>query len=252
MLAQIDLPALWLAIGVFVLAVGMAWLFRHYQITDSVGLIAVLVLPVAAYGVASGYVAKISLPGGWAAEFRQVAAAKVSPAPLVAEVQDLSVIEKGGVAAIREHLAGLVPGRPIAISLRLGRQGYYNEAAIAQYIRAFLRFDPDLTVIFVSHDAGQFVASANGNAVLAAAEVQDYDQRLLRALEAGDLAALRQVMVLTTATVSADTTNADALSRMVADGVDAMIKVDPAGKAVGVVRRDEIISRLMINLAAPV
>ena len=247
--SAVDPVALGLAVGVFVLAVGVAWLLRRYQVTDSVGFIAVIVLPFAAYGVASGYVAKISLPGGWAAEFRQIATAQIRPAPLAEEVEDLSIIEKGGLEALQQYRDSLEVGKPIAISLRLGRLGYYNENAIADYIRVFQPFDPNLTVIFIEGESGRFVASANGNSVLAAVVVQDFNKIFLNALEGSDLLALRRLVVLTTASVSAETTNAEALHLMVQEGVDAIIMVDPAGQATGVVRRDEIISRLMVKLA---
>ncbi len=245
----VNTGAFGLAVAVFLLAVGIVWLLRHFQITDSVGFIALIVLPIAAYGVASGYIAKISLPGGWGAEFRQVAMAQIKPTPLAAEVQDLSIIEKVGLSAIQDYRDKLEVGKPIAITLRLGRQGFYSESAITEYIRAFLTFDPNLTVIFIENQSGRFVASANGNSVLAAVEVQDPDRRFLHALEASDVLALKRLVVLTAASVSADTTNAEALKKMVDDGVDAIIKVDPAGQAVGMVRRDDIISRLMLKLA---
>ena len=247
--SAVDPVALGLAVGVFVLAVGVAWLLRRYQVTDSVGFIAVIVLPFAAYGVASGYVAKFSV-AGFALELRQIATAQIKPARLAEEVEDLSIIEKGGLAALQQYRDSLEVGKPIAISLRLGRLGYYNENAIADYIRVFQPFDPNLTVIFIEGESGRFVASANGNSVLAAVVVQDFNKIFLNALEGSDLLALRRLVVLTTASVSAETTNAEALHLMVQEGVDAIIMVDPAGQATGVVRRDEIISRLMIKLAA--
>ena len=246
--SAVDPVALGLAVGVFVLAVGVAWLLRRYQVTDSVGFIAVIVLPFAAYGVASGYVAKFSV-AGFALELRQIATAQIKPARLAEEVEDLSIIEKGGLAALQQYRDSLEVGKPIAISLRLGRLGYYNENAIADYIRVFQPFDPNLTVIFIEGESGRFVASANGNSVLAAVVVQDFNKIFLNALEGSDLLALRRLVVLTTASVSAETTNAEALHLMVQEGVDAIIMVDPAGQATGVVRRDEIISRLMVKLA---
>jgi hypothetical protein len=250
MLSQIDTPALWLAVVVFVIAVVVAWALRRFQIADGVGFVTVVILPLAAYGVASGYVAKITIPGGWAAEFRQIAAAKITPSPLADAVEDLSIIEKGGIEAIQGYRENLEPGKPIAISLTLGRQGYYSQTAIAEYIRAFLTFDPNLTVIFVDQASGQFVASSNSNSVLAAVEVEGGEQPFIRALEGGDLELLRRLVVLTTATVTETTSNAEALQAMVADGVDSIIKIDAGGTPIGLVRRDEIVSRLMITLAS--
>jgi hypothetical protein len=250
MLSQIDTPALWLALGVFVVAVVVAWVLRRFQITDGVGFVTVVILPLAAYGVASGYVAKITIPGGWAAEFRQIAAAKITPTPLAEAVEDLSIIEKGGIDAIRGYRESLEPGKPIAISLTLGRQGYYSQTAIAEYIRAFLTLDSGLTVIFVDQATGQFVASSNANSVLAAVEVEGGEQPFIWALESSDLDALRKLVILTTATVTETTSNADALKAMVADGVDSIVKINAGGTPIGLVRRDEIVSRLMITLAS--
>lgn len=251
MFAQIDPRALGLAIFVFFLAVSVAWALKRFQITDGVGFITVILLPFIAYGVASGYVAKITVPGGWAAEFRQIAAAKIAPSPLPVEVEDLGIIEKAGIEAIRGYRENLQPGKPLAISLSLGRGGYYSPEAIAAYIRAFLTFDPNLTVLFVDAETGSFVASSNANSVLAAVEVTGGEQPFIAALERGDLDLLRRLIVLTTATVSSSTTNTEALQAMVADGVDSIVKTNEAGVAVGLVRRDDILSRLMITLATP-
>ena len=250
MLTQIDSQALWLAVVVFILAVSVAWALKRFQITDGVGFITVMLLPIAAYGVASGFVAKVTLPGGWAAEFRQIAAAKITPAPLADAIEDLGIIEKGGIDAIQGYRESLQPGKPLAISLSLGRQGYYAQDVIVEYIRAFLTFDPNLTILFVDDSSGKFVASSNANAVLAAVELADGQQRFISALESGDLDQLRSLIVLTTATVSETTTNTQALQAMVADGVDSIIKTNAEGVAIGLVRRDEIVSLLMITLAS--
>lgn len=249
MFQSVDKPAAMVAVAVFVIAFAIAWALKRFQVTDSVGFIALVLLPLAAYGVASGYVSKISAPGGWAAEFRQIAGDRIKPTRLADEVQDLSIIEKAGLSVLEDARQRLEPGKPVAISLRLGRPGYYSERAIATYIRGFLTFDPDLTVIFIENDNNRFVASTNGNAVLAAMELGEFDRRLVEAMEASDLLALRRLVVLTGNSVGEDTTNAEALQMMVADGVDAIIKTDSDGKAVGLVRRDDIVSRLMVKLA---
>ncbi len=124
--------------------------------------------------------------------------------------------------------------------------------AIILYIKTFLTFDPDLTIIFVNDRTGRSNASTNASSVLAALTLQrgdgSYDDSFVRALEAGDLIALQRLVVLTTSSVTAETTNAEALRMMVDDGVNSIIKVDAEGTAVGIVRRDQIISSLMLGL----
>jgi hypothetical protein len=246
----IDPTALAIALAVFAVAVAVTWLIKRLAITDGLGLIVLVALPAVAYGVASGYVERISLPGGWAAEFRDIAAARIEPAPLIDAVDDLQIIEKGGIGALRGHIEALRPGQPIAVSLTLRRTNYYSARAIEAYIRAFQAFDPNLTVIFVERDNGRFVASSNGHSVLAAVDAEEGGgSAFVDAIEAGDVLALRRMVVLTTNTVDERTTNAEALRLMLRDGVDTMVKTAPNGRPVGIVRRDVIISRLIVQLA---
>ncbi|MEE8454687.1 MAG: CBS domain-containing protein [Limibaculum sp.] len=248
MFDKVDYTALGVAVAVFLIAAFIAWIIKRLNITDGVGFIALVVLPLAAYGVASGYVSEITTPGGWGAKFREVAGARIEPAPLADEIEDLMIIEKGGVSAIQRYRENLTPGRPIALTLQLGRSGYYNQRAIATYIRAFLTFDPMLTVVF---EEGQrrFAGSSNGNSVLAALELDD-NRRLLGAIEDADLLKLKDLIVLTTNFVTPVTTNSEALNMMLRDGVDAIVAVDDQRRATGIVRRDEIVSRLMVKLAS--
>ena len=54
-----------------------------------------IILPVAAYGVATGLIKKFTTPGGWAAEFRKVASTETRPTRFVQEVDELAIVEKG-------------------------------------------------------------------------------------------------------------------------------------------------------------
>ncbi len=186
---NINLTALFVAIAVFVVAALVAWILKRYSITDSAGFIVLVVLPIATYGIVSGYVSKITLPGGWAAEFREVAAAIIEPTALVEEVQGLEIIDKTGIDAIQNYLAEIDVGKPVAISLVLGRKNYYSDRAIITYIQAFQTFDPNLTVLFVEENTRKFVASTHGTSVLAALQLdfQSGNQRFLGALEDADL-----------------------------------------------------------------
>lgn len=249
MYSQINWPAFGLASMVFVLAVVVAWALRRFSITDSVGFIALILLPLAAYGVASGFVSKISLPGGWAAEFRAAAGSSINPSPIADRVENLSIIEKGGVNEIDDIRRRLEPGKPIAITLDLGRTGYYSPSAIAIYIRSFLTFDPQLTVIFLREDR-RFAASTNGQSILAALEIAEYGRRFISAVESSDLLALKDQIVLTTGSAVLETSNSAALQLMVNDGVETLVVLDRERKPSGIVRRDGIVSELMLTLTS--
>ena len=223
MFEQIDVNAAGIAVAVLVVAGLLAWISKRFQLTDGVGLVALIILPLAIYGIASGYITKISGPGGWAAEFREIAKAGASPTSLAAEVEiksdfeELTQIDKAGTSQIEQLRDQIEIGKPVAISLRIGRRRYYNERAIEQYIRAFMAFDPDLTVVFVEQSSGAFFASSSGQSVLLALDLYDYDGGFVKAIEGADIAALRVRIVLTTKSVNEHTTNAEALRQRYGD-----------------------------------
>ena len=98
----------------------------------------------------------------------------------------------------------------------------------------------------------RFAGSSNGNSVVAALELEleSGNQRFLSAIESADVLKLRDLIVLTTTSVTPATTNSEALEMMLRDGVDSVVAVDERRRATGIVRRDEIVSRLMVKLAA--
>jgi hypothetical protein len=248
LVAGLDYPALALAGLVFVVAALLVWALRRLQITDNTGLVILFVLPVVTYGVATGFIRKLSLPGGFGAEFREVAG-QSADANQVVDERALQLVEKGTTAGIRDMQKTIRPGEPVAITLVLGRQGFYRERAIADYIRSFQTYDPGLSVVFLDED-GRFVASSKGMSVLAALEVQEFGGQLVAAIEARDLIALGRLIVLTDRFLEPGTTNAAALQAMLDSGVDHMVKLDEDRRPIGIVRQDDIMSRLIVSLTA--
>lgn len=252
-IAELDVTALWaagiiLALGL-VLALGLKWT----GIQDGVTFIALMVLPLVVYGVASGMVAEFSAPGGWGAKFRDVAGNAVDPAPLEAdaeaEFERLSIVEKRGMSALEAHRATLEPGEPVAMTLVLGRSGYTPQAS-ARYARVLLSVDPGLTVIFVDAE-GRFVASASGASMLAALENEEQGWELIEAIGAGDIARVEEHVGLTTESLEAGTTNAEALEAMLGIGASSLVVVDESERPVGVIRREDIVAKMLVKLAAP-
>jgi len=251
MLDHVDEFAVLGAVFVFVFAVFTTWLLRRLKITDSVVFMALLLLPLATYGIASGALQEMTLPGGWAFKFRELAKAEVEPAPLALEIKGLDLFAKEGISGLEEYRHSLTPGKPLALTLELGRRGYYQSRAITDYIRTFLSFDPHLTVVFEDAAHG-FRASSNGTSVLAALalDIERGTDNLVEAVENADLAQMKKLVALTTQSVTPATRNADALAMMLDDGVDSIVAIDDVGRPTGIVRRDDLISRLMVKLAS--
>ncbi len=97
-------------------------MLKKYDFGDSIVLVALLVLPLLTYGVASGKISEITGPGGVSAKFAQVAAATVKPSPLgdkvdefsafVTGAEDMFIFEKGGLSQIQEYFRLWFPGSP--------------------------------------------------------------------------------------------------------------------------------------------
>ena len=69
-------------------------------------------------------------------------------------------------------------------------------------------------------------------------------------MESADIAEMKRRVGLTTGSASRETSNASALALMLDDGVRSIIVVDEMSRPVGVVRRDDIVARMLVKLAS--
>lgn len=241
--------ALYSAGAVLVVGLALALALRLVGIADGTIFIALLVLPLIVYGVASGMVKEFTAPGGWGAKFREVATDVVDPSSLAIDVDDLQTVEKSSVSNLELFTNRLRRGEPVALSIQLGRQNYYSAKAISKYISALLNFDPALTVIFKGTD-GRFVASVDGMTLLAALSGSNNGRVLLGSIERENIDEMQKILGFTTETASPNTSNASALALMLENGMKSIIVVDGESRPIGVVRRDDIVARLLVKLAS--
>ncbi|MEM9316334.1 MAG: CBS domain-containing protein [Pseudomonadota bacterium] len=134
----------------------------------------------------------------------------------------------------------------MALSFRLGAG--YDSFMIEQYIDALLRIDPRLTVVFISTD-GDFQASSDGANVRAIIANDHFENELKQAITSSDLIALKELIAVSTRAIAPETTNAEALRIMLDDKVRSLVAVDAIGRPAGVVRRDDIMARMLTKLA---
>lgn len=232
-----------MAAGFLAIAIGVLLYLRHHGIEDATVLIAVLVLPVLIYLVVSGDVSEVAGPGGFSAKFREVAEARVNAH---AEIEEVQLIGKAHINALQSRARLLKPGVPVALSFRLGAG--YDSFMIEQYIDALLRIDPRLTVVFISTD-GDFQASSDGANVRAIIANDHFENELKQAITSSDLIALKELIAVSTRAIAPETTNAEALRIMLDDKVRSLVAVDAIGRPAGVVRRDDIMARMLTKLA---
>jgi len=243
--------AIWLAIGAFVLAFAVAVTIDRLKVGDSATFIALLLTPMIVYGVASGKIQEFTAPGGWGAKFREEAKAAVTPTafttPLNDVMQPLEVIQKGGLAELQALGPRIRKDRPIALSFELGRQNYDVGIAL-KYVQVLMLSDSDMSVLILDPNH-QFVAMTEGTTMLTL--LQSQGQQIKNALGSGDKNFFLSLPGFHTNSIKATDSNATALEKMRAQHARAIVVVDDHGSPTGVVKRDDIVSRLLEKLATP-
>ncbi|TIW82403.1 MAG: hypothetical protein E5V52_11820, partial [Mesorhizobium sp.] len=144
----------------------LAYGIKRFSLGDSVTLIALMIIPLLAYGVVSGDISEFTGPGGWGAKFREEAKKTIDPIPISSSIVEGEFVAKGDFVQLENVDRNLAPGKPVSMTLQLGRGDYYQAPVIAEYIRVLSQHDPDMSVVVID-PAGKYVASAKGSVVLA-------------------------------------------------------------------------------------
>jgi hypothetical protein len=249
-----DLNALIVAVLFLELALGAIWLARNeLGLTDSAILIALLILPLLLYGVASGRLTEFSGPGGWGAKFREAAQQPVdlSLTPVDLNNTDVDTIRKSTHRELQDWLrqGRIREGRPLIMTMTLG-QGTYAIEALRRYLHDLSQF-PTFKFVVVVDAQGRLVGYVPPRTLKRALEFSPAAiESLIAAINTRDEAAVREFPGMLTERISRRTTNAEALEEMEKLGVDALVVVDEAtARVIAVVDRDHILSRMISALA---
>lgn len=249
--------------GVFALIGGfiILYLFDWLGLSDKLGdsaFIAMLALPLIAFALAvySDRVTELTA-GGIAVKFAQFANAEVdvrqTSVSAEADVETINIIEKSSLHALEQRRSRLLPGDKVAVTLQLGRHGYYSDRGVHHYLNVLLAQDAEMPVVFVDED-GRFAASTLGVKLRDALSDDSYGERQQQFIEAietskpGNVDKLASIVAITEASLEPGTTNAQALEIMIAEDASVLISVDGAGKPTGVVRRDAIMAKMLAAL----
>lgn len=235
-------------VAAFVILLVMDWVAGA---VDGAAFIAILLFPVIVYAVMSGRVAEFSGPGGWGAKFRDAATSTVETDTIDENVEDLQPVMKGGRAQLEAIVQRLNPNLPNALTLRIGRAGYYTAEAIRSYLKALIASGPSTHVIFVSDATGGFIGSAGATQVLAILESDaEVANDFVSDVSYGNVDGLRSLGFLVTASLKPGESNTDALKKFLETNVQALVVVSGDGRTpLGVVDKDRLITKLMVKLA---
>ena len=235
---------------VLLVALGLLFLLsRAFGKVDGATFIAILLVPLLVYGILSGRLAEFSGPGGWGAKFQAVAEMEIDPTAIVEGAEQLDLVAKGGSDTLREFAARLDRKRPNAVSLEVGRSGYYSPEAIETYIRTLQSAGSATYVIFIDYETKRFIGSANSDQVLALIGSSATRDGFMQELDYPGEEPFEDLRFLVRESLTATDTNSEALDKFLASGAQALVVLDDRGQPSGVVDRDRLMTRLMKTLA---
>jgi hypothetical protein len=248
--------ALCYAVIFFLSGVALTILLYQLDIKDSPTIIALLIVPLLVYGVASGKILELSGPGGWGAKFKEAAEQKAAATatPISNEMRELQPVEKDDLYKLQQILPKLQKNKPVALILFFGRRDYQVLNMVREYFNRLREIDPQTVIVMVDAQSRKFVCMIEGNAF--ADLIQHDGQKLINAINSGNETYLRNINVeRQNATVifkalSENSTNAEALREMRNLGVKTLVVLDRHGKPDSLIGRDEIMFYLIAEITA--
>jgi predicted transcriptional regulator len=154
--------------------------------------------------------------------------------------EQISRNEKGGVGKIKSFIRNKVA----AITFVLGKQGYYYNPAIEQYIKeltpqSFFRY-----VIF-ENKAGEYRGIISGSKLLEEMKAGNID--LVKLIEAADISGINGV---STISVASGSSKQKSLQLMDSYGLSELPVIDERKAFIGVVERNKITSSIVAQLVS--
>jgi hypothetical protein len=241
---------------VFLGGAALTVLFYQLEIKDSATIIALLIMPLLVFGIASGKILEFSAPGGWSAKFQEVAKQKagVTATPITNDMKELFAVPKADVNRLHQVMRTLPKSKPIALILYFERPGYQRLDMVKTYLNELRGADPNTVVILIDNATGRFVAMVEGDTF--AKLLNSEQKRLIDAINKGALDYLRQIntqlqsAVFVFRKLTKKATNADALREMKQLGIRTMTVVDDADKPTSIVTREDILAHMFEELDA--
>ncbi len=244
-----DSRAVIAAILFVILSVLVVWFCRsQLGISDSATIVALLVIPLLVYGIVSGRIKEFTAPGGWGAKFGEVARARVDYSSSRVNVGEAQTIAKGPLPHTMAKIQQIRSGKPVVLTMTIGATGFmpdFNKIAVHRALEALAPF-PNFKFVVFMDQAEHVISYMPGWAALAATTQESMEgDSLVIAANQGEARSLQNSPGMLTATISSDTTNAEALKKMEELNVDAIPVVDAEHRMLGVVERERILSRMV-------
>ncbi len=244
--------ALTMSVLFLVLGLAVVWVTKSLAGVDADAvLVSLLLIPVLVYMVVSGRLTEFKGPGGLEARFRDAAqsAPTIASEKIAAEDVRLQAIAKGGRRSLLDAASHWTNDTvPALMTMTLGR-ATYSPQTLLEHLDMLSRFRNFKFVVFLDPDS-RFVAYMPHWALrdLLAKPDPDVGLDFTNAVKQGRVADLLRYPSVIKTTISTNSTNAEALRRMMDSNLEALVVVDEDSRVKGVVDREQVLSRLMLSL----
>jgi hypothetical protein len=226
---------------VLVLGVGVVWFTRKVVgVQDGAVLVFLVIVPALVYLVLRGDLAELRGPGGWAATFVQVARAEVSlTGDALIRIQDVDVRELKSAA-----LAGKTD-EPVLMDMPLGQR--YAAEEVSEKLE-FLSRSPRFRLVALVNQQGVFQGCISPGELKGLMQDEALSGGFLDAVAAANTRAVFRYPGTLQKVMVKDESSAEALSLMTIHNLDAVAVVDDTHQVLGIVEREQLVSRLILSL----
>ncbi|WP_305909479.1 CBS domain-containing protein [Methylomarinum sp. Ch1-1] len=203
--------------------------------------IAIALAPTIIWLLSSGQLAELS-GFGVAFKLREAVARpfslKIHGSKITPEV--LSSDEKGSYDAIQNFIRNRIP----AMTLQLGRKGYYYGPVIMEYLKQLTQHDFFRYVVFID-DAGKFSALVSARPFYEQLRANKVD--IVNLIETNDLEPIKGLI---SSAISSDSNKREVLEKMAHKNLSELPVIDEDGYFIGIIDRDKLTSSIVLDLVA--
>ena len=156
------------------------------------------------------------------------------------EPEVLPANEKEGMEAIPRFIEKRVP----AMTLQIGRQGYYYGPAIMEYLDRLTQHDFFRYVVFID-GSGKFIGLVPARTFYEQLHTDNID--IVSVIEKGDIKTLDGIV---TSAISANSNKREVLEKMATENVTELPVIDEGKRFIGVIDRDKLTSSVVLDLVS--
>jgi hypothetical protein len=270
-------PVLFVGLGVVILWTITSWVNDKNTTLGDVVLALLLVMPILIYALISGRLTELRGPGGVEAKFTGVATrpvAETASHDLVSfNQQQLAVGINEGDKAHKAHLADTLAKRleqrvrrftevqPIVMTITIGlgsekpnnTEGSNNtedsghRAVLRKYVEQLARTRNFALVAFLDTKK-DFVAYMPSRTIQNRLLDHGKREELFQVIEDDNREKLLEYPGVVRDKISPNTTNGEALRKMVTSNLDVIVVVDENNRLKGVVEREQVLARMVLTL----